>query len=102
MSSDVKWRPAPDGDAKVASLAERYFSASLGPRMEGAARSLVPIDTGELRSTIRHRTGTDSEGAFLILSAGGPSRGSYAIFVELGTSRMRAQPFIQPAAFRRW
>ena len=53
------------------------------------AKNLAPVDTGRLRSSLRHEEdersttiGTDVE---------------YAPYQELGTRNMRAQPFLRPA-----
>lgn len=54
-----------------------------------AARRFVPIDTGALQASI----GTEQEGA---VGRYGASE-EYALYVELGTSRMGAQPYLRPA-----
>jgi HK97 gp10 family phage protein len=58
------------------------------------ARRFVAVDTGLLKSRI------DSE-----LVAPGRARVTagtdYAVFLEQGTSRMRARPFLRPALFKR-
>lgn len=67
--------------------------AAAGARVERRAKMLCPVDTGRLRSSVTHATfredgmltehiGTDVE---------------YAPYVELGTSKMPAQPFLRPA-----
>lgn len=63
-----------------------YTSALL---VEGSATRLAAVDTGRLRGSITHRInnyealiGTNVE---------------YAPYVELGTSRMAAQPYLEPA-----
>lgn len=61
-----------------------------GALVEGYAKQKCPVDTGHLRNSITHQVdgdksvtiGTDVE---------------YAPFVELGTSRMGAQPYLRPA-----
>lgn len=50
------------------------------------ARALVPVRTGYLRSTLRAGT----HGVF--------TGCSYALFVETGTRRMHARPYLRPAA----
>jgi len=62
---------------------------STGVEMEGQAREIVPVRTGYLRSTIYHQVSD------LTLELGASA--DYAPFVEFGTSRMSAQPFIRPA-----
>lgn len=61
----------------------------IGGQVETAAKKLTPVDTGRLRNSITHQedddytyVGTDVE---------------YSIFVERGTRKQKAQPFLAPA-----
>jgi len=58
------------------------------------SKDLAPVDTGRLRSSITLEEETDSNG-FLRLVVG--SNVDYAPFVEFGTSRQAAQPYLRPA-----
>ena len=63
-------------------------------RIVRQAKQLAPVDTGRLRSSIT---------AELIRSDGRPkdvvgTNVEYAPFVEFGTSKQPAQPFLRPAA----
>jgi len=60
-----------------------------GLTAEGFAKRLAPVDTGRLRNSIAH--GADETSAQV------GSNVEYAPYVELGTSRMKAQPFLKPA-----
>ena len=64
--------------------------------IEGTAKTLAPVDTGFLKSSITtsdlRSVSRDSPSAEVVASA------NYAIYQELGTSRMAAQPFLGPAA----
>ena len=62
-------------------------------QVERAAKQLCPVDTGRLRSSITNEIGQDSEG--LVATIG--TNVEYAPHVELGTSKMAAQPFLLPA-----
>lgn len=62
-----------------------------GEAAEGYAKELCPVDTGRLRNSITHET-SESEHAVYI-----GSNVEYAPYVELGTSRMAARPFLKPA-----
>lgn len=65
--------------------------------IEQDAKIKVAVDTGNLKSSIGHsdlRLGGDNYAAEV-----GPSA-NYGVFVELGTSRAAAQPFMGPAADR--
>jgi len=60
------------------------------------AQVYVPVDTGRLRDSIRVEGGNGSY--TFIADAKNPDTGmGYASFVELGSSRAPAQPFIYPA-----
>lgn len=56
---------------------------------EKYAKRDCPVDTGRLRSSITHET--DKNTAYIGTNV------EYAPYVEMGTSRMRAQPFLEPA-----
>ena len=75
----------------------------LGRRIQERAQELCPVDTGRLRNSITYTLGGGGYGfpgmgasAGRELSVG--SDVEYAAYVELGTSRTRAQPFLRPAA----
>lgn len=57
------------------------------------ARRIVPVDTGYLRSGIFHAAERHRHGWQVTLGA----EAHYAGFVEWGTSRMVAQPYLRPA-----
>lgn len=64
--------------------------------IESSAKQLAPVDTGFLRSGIKtsdlRNVSQDSPAAEVRASA------NYAVYQELGTSRMAPQPFMGPAA----
>lgn len=61
--------------------------------VEGGAKALAPVDTGALKGSI----GVSMHGP---LSAEiGPTQ-NYSVYVEFGTYKMAAQPFMGPAADR--
>jgi len=64
---------------------------NVGAEMEATARAIVPVRTGFLRSTIYHQV--DPDGLTLELGA----LADYAIYVEMGTRFMSAEPYIRPA-----
>lgn len=65
----------------------------LGLRVQNAARELAPVDTGRLRSSIRMISGEDADGFYVEVG----TNVEYAVFVEYGTTRAAAQPFLRPA-----
>lgn len=56
------------------------------------AKVLVPVDTGALQDSIR----VEVEGDLVQFAVGGGNI-DYALYVEMGTSKMPAQPFMRPA-----
>jgi HK97 gp10 family phage protein len=87
MMAELKWH----GDKAIKSMEQAINVALTASALvvEGQAKALVPVDTGNLRNSITHevkkqeaRVGTNVE---------------YAPFVELGTVKMAAQPYLNPA-----
>lgn len=62
-------------------------------KAEVEARRIVPVRTGFLRSTIGHRR--LAVAAFVF-----EATAYYAVYVEYGTVKMRAQPYMRPALWR--
>ena len=62
-----------------------------GAKVAGRARDLCPVDTGYLKSTIGYTYNPAT--MTLVVHADA----SYAAFVEFGTSRQSAQPYLRPA-----
>ena len=63
---------------------------AIGLVAEGHAKAECPVDTGRLRNSISHAR--DDDAAYIGTNV------EYAPYVELGTSRMKARPFLRPAA----
>lgn len=61
----------------------------IGMQAEGYAQDRCPVDTGNLRNSITHTT--DGTAAYIGTNV------EYAPYVELGTRRAAAQPFLKPA-----
>ena len=64
-----------------------------GIRVERIAKKLCPVDTGRLRSSITHALGRDSRSIYCDVG----TDVEYAPYVEFGTSRQGAQPYLRPA-----
>ena len=63
----------------------------IGGMAESYAKAACPVDTGRLRNSITHQQ--YSEDTEVI-----GTNVEYAPYVELGTSKMGAKPFLRPAA----
>ena len=80
------------GDQVISSVrnAKRGGLEAASLIVEGSATLRAPVDTGNLRSSITHRVVSDEEAHI-------GTNVDYAPYVEQGTSKMAAQPFLRPA-----
>ena len=63
----------------------------IGGKAESYAKKLCPVDTGRLRNSITHQQYDDNTEVV-------GTNVEYAPYVELGTRRQKAQPYLRPAA----
>ena len=63
---------------------------AIGLAAEGHAKKECPVDTSTLRNSITHVV--DEKAAYIGTNV------EYAPYVELGTSKQKAQPYLKPAA----
>ena len=66
--------------------------AAIGLTAEGYAKELCPVDTGRLRNSITNAVDEGEQAVYIGTNV------EYAPYVELGTTRMRARPYLRPAA----
>lgn len=59
---------------------------------EGYAKEACPVDTGRLRNSITHSIDAGEKAVYIGTNV------EYGPYVELGTSRQEAKPFLKPAA----
>lgn len=64
----------------------------IGLAAEGYAKRACPVDTGNLRSSITHAVEFGEDAVYVGTNV------EYAPYVEMGTRRTAAQPFLRPAA----
>lgn len=64
---------------------------AIGLTAETYAKQECPVDTGRLRNSITHDVDMVEQAAYI------GSNVEYAAYVELGTSKMRARPYLRPA-----
>lgn len=62
-------------------------------KMVTYSRSIVPVDTGRLKSSVKSKIVNSSNTTTGTVSY----NTEYAIYVEMGTSNMRSQPYLYPA-----
>ena len=89
--------------------AMRLASATVGVRAAAAtrkagaditrdAKTLAPVDTGNLRASIGMEVSGDGRAGVMTVAVGPTA--AYGAYVEQGTSRMAAQPYLAPATQR--
>lgn len=83
---------ADNTDAILGELKDKIQVAleECGLAAEGYAKRLCPVDTGNLRNSITHTQSGNDE--YIGTNV------EYGPYVEMGTSRTKAQPFLKPAA----
>ena len=64
----------------------------IGLAAEGHAKRACPVDTGNLRNSIAHAVEPSEDAVYVGTNV------EYAPYVEMGTRRTAAQPFLRPAA----
>lgn len=64
----------------------------IGLAAEGYAKRACPVDTGNLRNSITHAVEGSEDAVYVGTDV------EYAPYVEMGTRRTAAQPFLRPAA----
>lgn len=92
MAIDVKITD--NSDKFLDALPEQIEQAltAIGLTAESYAKRDCPVDTGRLRNSITNAVETSEHSVYI------GSNVEYAVFVELGTSRMKARPYLKPAA----
>lgn len=76
-------------EAKNAAIARAL--EAMGLQAEGYAKMLAPVDTGRLRNSLTHDARPGEEAVYIGTNV------EYAPYVEYGTRRSRAQPYLEPA-----
>lgn len=64
----------------------------IGLSAEGYAKKECPVDTGNLRNSITHEVVQSEKAVYIGTNV------EYAAYVELGTTRTKAKPYLKPAA----
>lgn len=99
--ADVRYTPLPGGISEIEARTDRFVERLAGLSAEDMRRTGA-VDTGDLISTVRVEKPRDLVRHVKVGNIVGASGQfvDYHLFVELGTSRMAAQPFIRPALYR--
>lgn len=83
------WKDNSSACISEISNAVRAALGDIGEKSVGYAQEVVPVDTGALRDSLGYEA-SDNE---VTIYAGQP----YSSYVELGTSRQAAQPYLRPS-----
>lgn len=92
----VRFTPDPDGLARLQVESERETVRPLTEAIYDDSQRFVPVLSGDLRLSGRIEYGTDGHGLVIY----GDEDVDYAIYQERGTSKMAAQPYLAPAAYK--
>lgn len=87
MSSRLEFTP--DMLTQLQAISDQYVEDTVLPKITEKAKRIVPVDSGILHDNIYPEV--TSEGMFVVANT------EYAEFVERGTSKMPAQPYLRPA-----
>lgn len=82
------------GISNRAMLEAEKVVAETAQNIQAYAITVVPVDTGKLQASIRTTRDAPLQAAI------GPRDVEYCVYVEYGTYKMRAQPYMRPAAER--
>jgi HK97 gp10 family phage protein len=96
-----------DGDKKLAENLKKINRTAQGRALREAAKQgaevivqeakrRAPVDTGTLRDSIRSKFVKRRSDSVTVEIGPGP-KGYYGYFLEFGTSKMAARPFLRPA-----
>ncbi len=61
------------------------------------AKERAPVDTGRLRKAIKVSVDRSRDRKSMVAKIGFDKKAWYGVFVEMGTAKMAAQPFLRPA-----
>ena len=93
MKIDVSIKSNAEAIKNAAPEAIERALEAIGLQAEGYAKMLCPVDTGRLRNSITHAVDVGELKAYIGTNV------EYAAYVEMGTSRSKAQPYLQPAVY---
>src|SRR5690606_22958540 len=91
LTYDLKYQSNVPDALRRLEMAKIEILHAWGVFLQSEATVRAPVQTGALRSSINYRV-LEKEGRVLV-----GSNMEYAPYVELGTSRNKSQPFLEPA-----
>lgn len=91
-----RFEPDRDGLARLRVEAETQTVPKLTRAIYHDSQRFVPVLTGDLKASGR----TEYEGGTGFVVYGDDADVDYAVYQEVGTSKMAAQPYLRPAAYK--
>lgn len=94
MNFSMEFSLASDNSELIKEASDEAIARALeaiGFQAEGYAKLLCPVDTGRLQGSIVHETSPEDHSVTIGTNV------EYAAYVELGTKRTKAQPYLRPA-----
>ena len=88
--SDIQFTSHADDVKRAKDEAIARALEAIGIQAEGDVAMLTPVDTGRLRASITHDARPDEESVYI------GSNVFYSPYVEYGTKKTKAQPFLKP------
>ena len=88
--SDIQFTSHADDVKRAKDEAIERALEAIGIQAEGDVAMLTPVDTGRLRASITHDTRPEEESVYI------GSNVFYSSYVEYGTSKAKAQPYLRP------
>lgn len=106
MADGFRFVINPSADDAIGDALEDFLTDKLGPRIQANARRTVPVAEGNLKRAIILQVERDGDDSTLQVGVDPHAPGitvdevDYGRYVELGTSRMAAQPYLRPAVYQ--
>lgn len=96
----TRYRKDGGADAHLSGSIGDAFDERVGPKLLEAMQNLVPFRSGALYRALTFEVDRSNPDDVILragVDAGTDEEVTYGLFVEQGTSRMAAQPFMRPA-----
>lgn len=88
-------------DGLIGEALEQFLATKLGPRIQSNAKRTVPVLSGDLKDSLVVQVNLDGTDSVLQVGVDQDIRGvDYGRYVEEGTSKQVAQPYLRPAVYQ--
>jgi HK97 gp10 family phage protein len=89
-----------DASGLIGEALSKHFATELGPRIQANARRTVPVLSGDLKDSIVVQVKTGTEPVLQVGVDEDIKGVDYGRYVEEGTSKQAAQPYLRPALYQ--